>query len=49
MDKPGLRDALPQPQSSDTRNDPFWRNLDSSLSAASAALAPVKVAPSSQS
>lgn len=36
MDKPGLRDALPQPQSSDTRNDPFWRNLDSSLSAASA-------------
>ena len=45
MDKPGLRDALPQPQSSDTRNDPFWRNLDSSLSAASAALAPVKVAP----
>ena len=35
MDKPGLRDALPQPQSSDTRNDPFWRNLDSSLSAAS--------------
>ncbi|WP_033135606.1 hypothetical protein, partial [Aeromonas finlandensis] len=37
MDKPGLRDALPQPQSSDTRNDPFWRNLDSSLSAASVA------------
>lgn len=36
MDKPGLRDALPQPQSSDTRNAPFWRNLDSSLSAASA-------------
>lgn len=33
MDKPGLRDALPQPQSSDTRNDQFWRNLDSSLSA----------------
>lgn len=45
MDKPGLRDALPQPQSSDTRNDPFWRNLDSSLSAASAVLAPAKVAP----
>ncbi|WP_442865929.1 methyltransferase [Aeromonas sp. QDB02] len=37
MDKPGLRDALPQPQQSDTRNDPFWGNLDSSLSAAAAA------------
>ncbi|WP_244464654.1 LPD38 domain-containing protein [Aeromonas piscicola] len=29
-----MRDALPQPQQSDTRNDPFWSNLDSSLSAA---------------
>lgn len=38
MEKPGLRDALPQPQQSDTRNDPFWGNLDSSLSAAAAAL-----------
>ncbi|WP_421304694.1 LPD38 domain-containing protein [Aeromonas veronii] len=37
MEKPGLRDALPQPQQSDTRNDPFWGNLDSSLSAAEAA------------
>ncbi|MFQ2273914.1 LPD38 domain-containing protein [Aeromonas hydrophila] len=37
MDKPGLRDALPQPQSTDTRTDPFWSNLDSSLSAAVAA------------
>lgn len=37
MDKPGLRDALPQPQQSDTRNDPFWSTLDSSLSAAAAA------------
>ncbi len=37
MDKPGLRDALPKPQSSDTRSDPFWSNLDSSLSAATAA------------
>ncbi|WP_230599535.1 LPD38 domain-containing protein [Aeromonas hydrophila] len=37
MDKLGLRDALPQPQQSDTRNDPFWGNLDSSLSAAAAA------------
>ncbi|HHO0780418.1 TPA: PLxRFG domain-containing protein [Aeromonas hydrophila] len=37
MDKPGLRDALPKPQSSDTRTDPFWSNLDSSLSAATAA------------
>lgn len=37
MEKPGLRDALPQPQQSDTRNDPFWGNLDSSLSAAAAA------------
>ncbi|WP_247653976.1 LPD38 domain-containing protein [Aeromonas dhakensis] len=36
MDKPGLRDALPKPQSSDTRTDPFWSNLDSSLSAATA-------------
>ncbi|MGN7510473.1 hypothetical protein [Aeromonas salmonicida] len=36
MDKPRLRDALPQPQQSDTRNDPFWSNLDSSLSAAPA-------------
>lgn len=36
MDKPGLRDALPQPEQSDTRNTPFWSNLDSSLSAASA-------------
>lgn len=34
MDKPGLRDALPQPKLSDTRTDPFWINLDSSLSAA---------------
>ncbi|MDH1844639.1 hypothetical protein N5D99_06975 [Aeromonas caviae] len=33
MDKPGLRDALPQPRQSDTRNDPFWSSLDSSLSA----------------
>ena len=37
MDKPGLRDALPQPQQSDTRNDQFWGDLDSSLSATSAA------------
>ncbi|WP_421233859.1 LPD38 domain-containing protein [Aeromonas jandaei] len=37
MDKPGLRDALPQPQSSDTRTDHFWSNLDSSLSAAASA------------
>ncbi|WP_232092286.1 PLxRFG domain-containing protein [Aeromonas media] len=37
MDKPGLRDALPQPRQSDTRNDPFWSSLDSSLSAAAAA------------
>lgn len=37
MDKPGLRDALPKPQSSDTRTDPFWSNLDSSLSAATVA------------
>ncbi|MCR9025535.1 hypothetical protein NW939_13025 [Aeromonas caviae] len=37
MDKPGLRDALPQPRQSDTRNDPFWSTLDSSLSAAAAA------------
>ncbi|WP_249217694.1 LPD38 domain-containing protein [Aeromonas salmonicida] len=37
MDKPGLRDALPQPQQSDTRNDQFWGDLDSSLSAASSA------------
>ncbi len=37
MDKPGLRDALPQPRQSDTRNDPFWSALDSSLSAAAAA------------
>ncbi len=36
MDKPGLRDALPQPRQSDTRNDPFWSSLDSSLSAAAA-------------
>ncbi|MGE6262808.1 LPD38 domain-containing protein [Aeromonas media] len=36
MDKPGLRDALPQPRQSDTRNDPFWSTLDSSLSAAAA-------------
>ncbi|WP_429104721.1 LPD38 domain-containing protein [Aeromonas veronii] len=36
MDKPGLRDALPQPKLSDTRTDPFWINLDSSLSAAAA-------------
>ncbi|HHQ4466737.1 TPA: LPD38 domain-containing protein [Aeromonas veronii] len=36
MDKPGLRDALPQPKLSDTRTDPFWSNLDSSLSAAAA-------------
>ena len=34
MHKLGLREALPQPQISDTRNDPFWNNLDSSLSAA---------------
>ncbi|MGY3959601.1 LPD38 domain-containing protein [Aeromonas popoffii] len=47
MDKPGLRDALPQPQSSDTRTDPFWSNIDSNLSATSAALAPTpaKAAP----
>ncbi|MDR7021115.1 LPD38 domain-containing protein [Aeromonas salmonicida] len=37
MDKPGLRDALPQSQQSDTRNDQFWGDLDSSLSAASSA------------
>ncbi|WP_324046028.1 LPD38 domain-containing protein [Aeromonas caviae] len=37
MDKPGLRDALPQPRQSDTRNDPFWSTLDSSLSAAETA------------
>ena len=37
MDKPGMRDALPQPRQSDTRNDPFWSSLDSSLSAAAAA------------
>ncbi|MGE6293047.1 LPD38 domain-containing protein [Aeromonas media] len=37
MDKPGLRDALPQPRQSDTRNDQFWGDLDSSLSAASSA------------
>ncbi|MGE6283580.1 LPD38 domain-containing protein [Aeromonas media] len=37
MDKPGLRDALPQPRQFDTRNDPFWSSLDSSLSAAAAA------------
>ena len=37
MDKPGLRDALPKPQSSDTRTEPFWSNLDSSLSAATVA------------
>ncbi|MGY3922072.1 hypothetical protein LA366_02750 [Aeromonas jandaei] len=37
MDKPGLRDALPQPKLSDTRTDPFWSNLDSSLSAATSA------------
>lgn len=36
MDKPGLRDALPQPKLSDTSTDPFWSNLDSSLSAAAA-------------
>lgn len=36
MDKTGLRDALPQPKLSDTRTDPFWSNLDSSLSAATA-------------
>lgn len=36
MDKPGLRDALPQPKLSDTRTDPFWSNLDSSLSVAAA-------------
>lgn len=34
MHKPGLRDALPQPQSADTRTDPFWNNLDSNLSTA---------------
>ncbi|MGE6120030.1 LPD38 domain-containing protein [Aeromonas media] len=37
MEKPGLRDALPQPRQSDTRNAPFWSMLDSSLSAAAAA------------
>lgn len=37
MEKPGLRDALPQPRQSDTRNDQFWGDLDSSLSAASSA------------
>ncbi len=37
MDKPGLRDAMPQPRQSDTRNDPFWSSLDSSLSTAAAA------------
>ena len=37
MENPGLRDALPQPQQSDTRNDQFWGDLDSSLSAASSA------------
>lgn len=38
MDKHSLRDAsLPQPRQSDTRNDPFWSSLDSSLSAAAAA------------
>ncbi|WP_180342928.1 LPD38 domain-containing protein [Aeromonas veronii] len=36
MDKPGLRDALPQPKPSDIRTDPFWGNLDSSLSAVAA-------------
>lgn len=40
MDKPGQRDALPQPQQSDTRNAQFWGDLDSSLSAAP--IAPTK-------
>ncbi|WP_447766943.1 LPD38 domain-containing protein [Aeromonas veronii] len=34
MHKLGLREALPQPQTSDTRTDPFWNNLDSNLSEA---------------
>ncbi|WP_236322183.1 LPD38 domain-containing protein [Aeromonas veronii] len=34
MHKLGLREALPQPQISDTRTDPFWNNLDSNLSEA---------------
>lgn len=37
MDNLGLRDAMPQPQQSDTRNDQFWRDLDSNISAAMAA------------
>ncbi|GJC03746.1 hypothetical protein KAM385_07750 [Aeromonas hydrophila] len=36
MDKPGLRDTLPQPQLSDTRTEQFWNNFDSNLSAAMA-------------
>ncbi|MFM4903783.1 LPD38 domain-containing protein [Aeromonas veronii] len=37
MDKPGLRDALPQPKLSDTRTEQFWNDFDSNLSAAMAA------------
>lgn len=36
MDKPGLRDALPQPQLSDTRTEQFWDDFDSNLSGAMA-------------
>ncbi|WP_421301505.1 LPD38 domain-containing protein [Aeromonas veronii] len=45
MHKLGLREALPQPQISDTRTDPFWNNLDSNLSeAASSASSATKPA-----
>ncbi len=37
MDKPGMRDALPQPKLSDTRTEQFWNDFDSNLSAAMAA------------
>ncbi|MFQ2067961.1 LPD38 domain-containing protein [Aeromonas veronii] len=37
MDKPGLRDTLPQPKLSDTRTEQFWNDFDSNLSAAMAA------------
>lgn len=36
MDKPGLRDTLPQPQLSDTRTEQFWDDFDSNLSGAMA-------------
>ena len=36
MDKPRLRDTLPQPQLSDTRTEQFWDDFDSNLSGAMA-------------